>query len=164
MAEASGISERVLARYDRLIATLANEGVERKGATMPYTSHNGHMFSFLTKEGKLAMRLDEEDIPDFIRRFGGRRCRQHGVVMKEYVEVPDDVLKQTSALAWFFGLSWMHVASMKPKATKRKSKTAVAQKKTAAKKKATKKKATKKKATKKKAAAKKKVAAKKKRT
>src|SRR5262245_42442244 len=44
-----------LSRYEKLIAT--NPNVERKGATMPYTSLNGHMFSFLTKTGKLALRL-----------------------------------------------------------------------------------------------------------
>jgi hypothetical protein len=138
-AEESGFSERLLARYDRLIATLANEGVERKGATMPYTSHNGHMFSFLTKEGKLAMRMPADEVSDFIKRFGGRRCRQHGVVLKEYVEVTDDLFKKTSTLAWYFGLSWMHVASLPPKGGKKKKATkkkAGAKKKAAAKKKA----------------------------
>ena len=33
--------------YERLVATLP--GIERKGATMPYTSVNGHMFSYLSK-------------------------------------------------------------------------------------------------------------------
>ena len=35
-----------IAQYDRLIRSIA--GVERKGAKMPYTSVNGHMFSFLS--------------------------------------------------------------------------------------------------------------------
>ena len=37
-----------LAWYEKLVAT--NPKVERKGATMPYTSLNGHMFSLLTRE------------------------------------------------------------------------------------------------------------------
>lgn len=41
--------------YEKLVAT--NPNVERKGATVPYTSLNGHMFSYLSKEGKLALRL-----------------------------------------------------------------------------------------------------------
>jgi len=36
-----------LALYEKLVAT--NPKVERKGATMPYTSLNGHMFSLLTR-------------------------------------------------------------------------------------------------------------------
>lgn len=35
--------------YEKLLST--NPSVQRKGATMPYTSVNGHMFSLLTKEG-----------------------------------------------------------------------------------------------------------------
>ena len=35
--------------YDQLIATHAD--IERKGATNPYTSLNGHMFSHLSKDG-----------------------------------------------------------------------------------------------------------------
>ena len=44
-----------LALYEALVAT--NPKVDRKGKTMPYTSLNGHMFSMLTKEGQLALRL-----------------------------------------------------------------------------------------------------------
>jgi hypothetical protein len=40
------ISQDVLGLYDLIIATQPD--VKRKGATMPYTSLNGHMFSFLT--------------------------------------------------------------------------------------------------------------------
>ena len=41
----------VLDLYDRLIATQPD--VQRKGATVPYTWLNGHMFSFLTPDGHL---------------------------------------------------------------------------------------------------------------
>ena len=34
--------------YEKLVAT--NPQVERKGKTMPYTSLNGHMFSFLSND------------------------------------------------------------------------------------------------------------------
>jgi hypothetical protein len=40
-----------LALYEKLVATVP--GLERKGATMPYASVNGHMFSLLTREGTL---------------------------------------------------------------------------------------------------------------
>ena len=44
--------DKALEFYEHLVAT--QPAVERKGATMPYTSVNGHMFSFLTKEGSVA--------------------------------------------------------------------------------------------------------------
>jgi hypothetical protein len=37
-----------LALYDKLVATLP--AVSRKGATVPYTSVNGHMFNYLVQE------------------------------------------------------------------------------------------------------------------
>jgi hypothetical protein len=49
--------------YEKLVAT--NPNVERKGDTVPYTSLNGHMFSYLSKEGKVALRLpagEREDV------------------------------------------------------------------------------------------------------
>ena len=56
-----------LGLYEMLVAT--NPSVDRKGATMPYTSLNGHMFSFLTKEGEMALRLPAEDRERFIEKF-----------------------------------------------------------------------------------------------
>ena len=35
--------------YEKLVGTIPN--VKRKGATVPYTSLNGHMFSYLSKQG-----------------------------------------------------------------------------------------------------------------
>lgn len=52
--------------YSKLVAT--NPRVERKGATMPYTSVNGHTFGFLTKTGKLALRLPTEEREAFLKK------------------------------------------------------------------------------------------------
>ena len=41
--------------------------------------------------------------------------------MKEYVEVPDTLLKRTTELRKFFDLSYAYVTSLKPKATSRKT-------------------------------------------
>jgi TfoX/Sxy family transcriptional regulator of competence genes len=108
----------ILASYEKLVAT--NPKVERKGATMPYTSVNGHMFSFLTRTGTLALRLPAEDLEAFRKKYQARLCEQHGSVMKEYVEVPDALLKKTQELKKYFDLSYAYVASLKPKPTKRK--------------------------------------------
>jgi len=51
--------EEPLEWFERLVA--ANPEVERKGATMPYTSVNGHMFSLLTKDSGVALRLPDGD-------------------------------------------------------------------------------------------------------
>jgi hypothetical protein len=107
-----------LHHYEKLIAT--NPNVERKGATMPYTSLNGHMFSFLTKDGTLALRLPDEARDALLKKYKTKLCEQHGTVMKEYVEVPDALLRKTPELKKFFDISVAYVASLEPKPTKRK--------------------------------------------
>src|SRR5215831_7209800 len=82
-----------LARYEALVAT--NPAVERKGATMPYTSVNGHMFSLLTKEGSVVLRLSEEDRKAFVKKYETPPVVQYGAVLKEYVEIPDALLART---------------------------------------------------------------------
>lgn len=108
----------VLELYERLVAT--NPNVERKGAAMPYTSLNGHMFSFLTSTGKLALRLPADERDAFLKKYKTRLCEQHGAVLKEYVEVPDALLKKTRELKKYFDVSCGYVASLKPKSTTRK--------------------------------------------
>ena len=73
-----------LALYEKLVAT--NPKVERKGATMPYTSLNGHMFSLLTKEGWLALRLPSDAREAFLKKYKTKLCVQYGTIMKEYVQ------------------------------------------------------------------------------
>jgi len=75
-----------LALYEKLIA--AHPEAERKGAMMPYTSLNGHMFSLFTKEGYLALRLPSAEREAFLKKYKTTLCEQYGVVMKEYVVAP----------------------------------------------------------------------------
>jgi len=106
-----------LADYDRLIA--AAPGVERKGATLPYTSRNGHMFSFLAPDGTLALRLPPDERRAFMERHGAGLHVAHGRVMREYVSVPDELVADTEALRPWFLAAVSSVASRKPKTTTR---------------------------------------------
>jgi hypothetical protein len=81
----AGYGEK-FALYEKLVAT--NPEVTRKGDTMPYTSLNGHMFSLLTKEAILILRLAEGDRDAFIKKYASRHPVQYGAVMREYVESP----------------------------------------------------------------------------
>jgi hypothetical protein len=107
-----------LALYDKLFATVP--AAERKGDTVPYTSHNGHMFSYLSKTGTLALRLPEGVREAFLTKFKTGLCKQYGIVQKEYVEVPDSLLRKTSELSEYFAASLAYVRTLKPKPTKRK--------------------------------------------
>ena len=103
--------------YEKLIAT--NPKLTRKGATVPYTSLNGHMFSFLSS-GKLALRLPTEEREVFQKKYNAKLCEAYGVVQKEYVMVPEELLARTEELKPFFDISYAYAASLKPKAPSKK--------------------------------------------
>ena len=112
------IPAEILEQYERLVATIP--GVPRKGATVPYTSVNGNMFSYLSKEGTLALRLPAGPRDDFLGEFETSLTSAYGVVQKEYVDVPAWLLAGTGQLAPWFEASYTYAAGLKPKATTRK--------------------------------------------
>lgn len=113
MAESQDEYAANLELYEKLVSTMPE--VQRKGKTMPYTSHNGHMFSFLTKEGKLSLRLSDEAREAFVKEYGTEPVVQYGAVMKEYVAVPHDLLQDTDKLKQYFEMSYQYIDSLKPK-------------------------------------------------
>lgn len=106
-----------VALYEALIAT--NPAVERKGATLPYTSLNGNMFSFLDKDGRMGLRLAADEREAFLKRYKTTLSEQYGAVMKEYVVVPDALLANTSDLCPYFAAGYAYAGTLKPKPTKR---------------------------------------------
>jgi TfoX/Sxy family transcriptional regulator of competence genes len=107
--------------YEKVLAAVP--GVERKGDTVPYAAHNGHMFSYLSKAGVMALRLPEKDREVFLKKYAARLCTQYGVVQKEYVEVPDTLLRKPQELKNYLKISFSYVGELKPK-PKAKKKTA----------------------------------------
>jgi hypothetical protein len=102
-----------IALYDKLIAT--NPAIERKGDTNPYTSHNGHMFTHLSPpDGVLAIRLPEKEIEIFLKKYKTKLMESYGVIRKEYVVVPDSLLKKTNELKPWLEMSYAYVRTLKP--------------------------------------------------
>jgi hypothetical protein len=99
--------------YEKLVKTIPD--VERKGATNPYTSVNGHMFSHLTPSGTLAIRLPKEELEKFMAKFKTTLFESYGVVKKDWAVVPDSLLKDTRTLQKYFKLSYEYVKTLKPK-------------------------------------------------
>lgn len=110
-----------LAWYEKMLAL--DPSVQRKGATMPYTSMNGNMYTLFTREGRLILRLAPNDQAAFLKKYKSKVPEMYGAVMKEYVEVPDALLKKTRELRKSFDLSYAYASSLKPKATKKKAST-----------------------------------------
>ena len=112
MSKTSVITAEKLALYDKIVAT--NPEIEKKGDAMPYTSLNGHMTSFITDEGSMALRMSEDGRAIFMGKYRAKLCEQHGKVMEEYVLVPDSLFKKTEELKKAYNASIAYVGSLKP--------------------------------------------------
>ena len=94
-------------------------GVSVKGAKNPYTSRNGHMFSFLDPDGSMALRLSDDLRDAFLDEYESGPVMQYGSVMRGYVSVPEELLHDTARLAQWFDESHEWIGTLPPKPTKK---------------------------------------------
>lgn len=104
--------------YDQLVATIPE--IQQKGKNNPYTSINGNMFSFLAKEDYIAIRLPQKELEVFLEQYNAQRAISYGSVMKEYAEVPDDLLGDVETLSNYLKNSLAYARTLKAKPTKKK--------------------------------------------
>ncbi|WP_420601541.1 TfoX/Sxy family protein [Flagellimonas sp.] len=105
--------EAILKIYDEVVAT--NPNFERKGKTMPYTSANGYMFSLISKDDELGIRLSKEATIEFDKAFGAKPFKSHGATMREYVLIPESLLADQETLGKYLQKGYEHVMSLPPK-------------------------------------------------
>ncbi len=99
--------------YDVLVSM--TDKFERKGKTVPYTSANGYMFSFINKDAEFGIRLSKEAGKAFKEKYDSGEFRSHGAVMKDYVLVPEHLLTKPAELFPYLEESYRHVMSLPPK-------------------------------------------------
>jgi hypothetical protein len=63
----SNIPAAKLELYEKLVATIP--AIERKGDVHPYTSANGHMFSYLDQSGAMGLRLPKDEVESFLEKY-----------------------------------------------------------------------------------------------
>lgn len=91
-------------------------GLELKGKNNLYTSHNGHMFSFFGKEDIVAVRLSKDDQASFIETFKtAYPVKQYGANMRDYVELPDELLKNPKEAAVYLKAGLEYIKTLPPK-------------------------------------------------
>ena len=105
--------DEVLKVYEELVANLPC--VQRKGKKNPYTSVNGHMFSFLDADGMLSMRFSEERKDELIAKHDAGPSIQYNSVMRGYVLFPESMLAETTTLLEYLQESYEYACSLKPK-------------------------------------------------
>lgn len=107
--------------YDRLIASF--EELTRKGKSMPYTSMNGNMFTFVTKEGdRMAFRLSKQRRTEFLEHYPDSVVVQYDTIMKDYVAVPESFYADEQQIVTLLTESVEHAKTLKPKPTTKKKK------------------------------------------
>ncbi|EAQ99743.1 hypothetical protein [Maribacter sp. HTCC2170] len=99
--------------YDELVAKCTR--FKRKGKTVPYTSANGYMFSLLNKAGEIGIRFSKEVQEKYISEFNSGLYKSHNAIMKGYVLIPDEMLKNLNNVAKYLDESYDHVMSLEPK-------------------------------------------------
>ncbi len=107
-----------LAAY-RAVVEESKSGAEVKGAKNPYTSRNGHMYSFLDPTGTMAIRLPDESTEEFRSTYESGDVIQYGSTMRGYSSIPAELLADASALQEWFDRSFDWIGTLPPKATKK---------------------------------------------
>lgn len=105
--------EENLKRYDELVAQCSR--FDRKGKTVPYTSANGHMFSFLNKDAEMGIRFSKEVQEKYFQAFNTSFFTSHGATMKGYILIPDQLLTDSKKLISLLDESFDYVMSLDPK-------------------------------------------------
>ena len=109
----SKIPSDKLALYEKLIATIPE--LERKGDVHPYTSANGHMFTYLDQTGTMGMLIPKAEVEPFLAKYKTTMFESYGVIKKDWVQVPDALLSKTAELKKYLALSYAQAKSLKPK-------------------------------------------------
>ncbi len=109
----TNISQDKLDIYKNLIGT--NPKIEMKGATVPYTSFNGHMFSYFEKDGTFGLRLSEKPREEFLKKYKTTLFVSYGIIKKEFVLVPDKLFFNIKEFKPWFDMSFDYVKSLKAK-------------------------------------------------
>lgn len=110
--------QEALERYTAVVEASAAD-TEVKGAKNPYTSRNGHMFSFLDGDGAMALRLSDDLAEEFLAQYDSGPVVQYERVMRDYLSVPADLLTNTAELSSWFDKSYEWIGTLKPKPTKK---------------------------------------------
>jgi hypothetical protein len=108
----STIPADTLAQYEKLLAT---SNIDRKGDVHPYTSLNGHMFTYLDQTGVMGLRLPKDEVEKFLKKYKTTLFKSYGVIKKDYVTIPDTLLANTKDLKKYLEISHEYVKTLKPK-------------------------------------------------
>jgi hypothetical protein len=93
----------------------------KEGFGAPYTAVNGNMYSMLAKRtGELGIRLSKGDFAEYMEKYDKPFDSGPWSPPREYVGVPESLLKDTRALSGWLAKSLAYAKTLKPKPAKKK--------------------------------------------
>lgn len=114
MATPDRVPQALIDRYTQAIDTQPD--VELAGGVkLPHTSANGYMYSSLTKDGRLGVRLSKDDREAFAAEYDAVQFTNYGANIKEHLEVPDALLDDPATLGEWLARGRAYVMTLKPK-------------------------------------------------
>ncbi|WP_262694584.1 hypothetical protein [Kordiimonas aquimaris] len=106
----------VLAAYKKMIDGVPE--VEWKGATRPYTSWQGNMFSHINRDNIIGLRLSKTDLKIFMEEYDAGLFEGYpGFFQKEYVAMPPAIYDNVRIMRKWFRKAFANVSALKPKPT-----------------------------------------------
>lgn len=93
----------------------------RGGRKLPHTSTNGYMYSSLTKDGRMGIRLSDADREAFVTEHGAKPFVNYGAKIAEHVEVPEPLLRKPEELGEYLAKSRAYTDSLPPKKGKKRT-------------------------------------------
>ncbi len=93
--------------------------IELKGGKkLPHTSTNGYMYSSLTKDGRMGIRLSASDREAFIAKHDAKPFVNYGANIAEHVEVPEELLHRPKELGEYLARSRAYTDSLPARKSK----------------------------------------------
>lgn len=118
-AQPDEVPPELIALYRAAIDT--QPGIELAGGSkLPHTSTNGYMYSSLTKDGRMGLRLSAPDREAFIAEHDAVPFVNYGANIAEHVEVPEALLHRPHELGDYLAKSRTYTESLPPKKGQRK--------------------------------------------
>jgi hypothetical protein len=115
MSKKSGQVPEDKLKLNQMVIDTQPEIELKGGMKLPHTSTNGYMFSSLTKDGRVGIRLSKEDAQAFIKKYEAIPFKNYGANIKEHVEVPDALLEKPKERGKWLQKSYRYSKSLKPK-------------------------------------------------
>ena len=105
--------EKRLAIFDEMVSKCPR--FDRKGKSMIFTSANGYMFGILNKDGEIGIRFSKEVQEKYMKEWNTTLFKSYNAVMKGYILIPMEMLKDLDNLAKYLDESYDYVMSLEPK-------------------------------------------------